>query len=98
MTLPFSGSLYLLRASQCCSGALSLDPCFGLGLPVAGVWAQRRWEYGETSVWELDAGGWMGPEGAPKGTVLSPCDDEGTLGSDPSILAKCKEQESGGFA
>lgn len=47
---------------------------------------------------ELDAGGWMGPEGAPKGTVLSPWDDEGTLGSDPSILAKCKEQESGGFA
>ena len=40
----------------------------------------------------------MGPEGAPEGTVLSPWDDEGTLGSDPSILAKCKEQESGGFA
>lgn len=57
VTLPFSGSCTLLWASQCCSGALSLDPCFGLGLPVAGVWAQRRWEYGETSGRELDAGG-----------------------------------------
>lgn len=87
----------LLWASQCCSGALSLDPCFGLGLPVAGVWAQRRWEYGETNGWELDAGGWMGLGRAPKGTVLLLWEDEGTLGSDPSVLAKCKEQGNGGF-
>lgn len=33
----------------------------------------------------------MGPGGTPKGTVLPLWNDEGTLGSDPSVLAKCKK-------
>lgn len=39
----------------------------------------------------------MGLGGAPKGSVLLLWDDEGTLGSDPAVLAKCKEQGNGGF-
>lgn len=39
----------------------------------------------------------MGLGRAPKGTVLLLWEDEGTLGSDPSVLAKCKEQGNGGF-
>ena len=77
-----------------------LDPWFGLGLPVAAVWAQGRWERGETSAWELQRqeAGWVREEAPREPPLLSgPHITEETLRRGPCILAKCKEQESGAF-